>query len=376
MTLSGTESDYPVRRYGLLMRWHWVTLLFCLLNLAFFALYNPYVPQGGQLIENANFTRGLEGWKLEGKRQIVETAHGGVSIDHGATAETTMLSQCRAANTLPDTLLLSADVGTREVVRGKIPWHDARLVLVGYDAQGRADYHVKSVLVALDGNRVRQTYSAIFHKPPSSTRLCFRISLYAAAGYLEVGHLSLHGVSKRPLHAYGRGLLLAGWIVLGLWLAQALFEYYRLRPRGAVLLPLLVLVLLLGGILMPQEIRFAIEQHLALLLSSIGLDIEVTEIYQRHDTWALWPERWDISKLAHLTGFTLLAWVVLRDRGVRVVDVLSALVLLAVATELMQFFVPGRTPRLSDVIVDSVGITLGCGLGLAYRLRHRHHRSG
>jgi VanZ family protein len=50
---------------------------------------------------------------------------------------------------------------------------------------------------------------------------------------------------------------------------------------------------------------------------------------------------------------------------------LSALLLLAVATELMQFFVPLRTPRLSDVIVDSSGVSLGLLLSLAFSMLFR-----
>lgn len=355
------------------LRLLWAALILCLLNLAFFSLIKSDVTTGDQLLENADFARGLAGWEVQGARQIVATGGGAAMIDHGAVQETTMLSQCRAAETFPNRMMLSAEARSRAVVRGAKHWHDARIELVGYNTQGKANYRVKSLLVGMDGDRAWRSFGGIFLKPASTSRICIKISLYAAPGSFAVRHLSLYEVTESPVHVYGSGFLLVGWVVLGLCLAISLFNHYKVRSQGLYLL--LLVPLLLGGILMPQELRSSIEGHLLPVLSRIGLHLESTKIFSIHDLWALWPERWDISKLSHFVGFTLLTLIVFSDRDARARSALSALLLLAVATELMQFFVPERTPRLSDVIVDSSGVCLAYVLSLSFIVLSRRRQA-
>lgn len=82
-----------------------------------------------------------------------------------------------------------------------------------------------------------------------------------------------------------------------------------------------------------------------------------------HWTWfnrpMLWIERMDsVVNLVHAILFLLLGMVTrIALPGWRVGRVALALLLLGVATELMQLLVPGRHARVSDVVVD-----LGAGL--------------
>jgi hypothetical protein len=121
---------------------------------------------------------------------------------------------------------------------------------------------------------------------------------------------------------------------------------------------------------MPQAARLSIEHHLLPLLSLIGLHFEVAKTLADPGHWALWPSQWDLSKFAHLTGFALLSTILFSDRRINVTQGFSALLLLAMATELLQFFVPERIPRLCDGIVDAAGAGLGLALILIYRAVH------
>lgn len=72
--------------------------------------------------------------------------------------------------------------------------------------------------------------------------------------------------------------------------------------------------------------------------------------------------------LTHVVLFGLVAFVMvtLWPRA-RWWQIGSALVMLAVGSELLQFLVPGREPRLSDVFDDLIGAGIGCLLALPIR---------
>ena len=76
-----------------------------------------------------------------------------------------------------------------------------------------------------------------------------------------------------------------------------------------------------------------------------------------------------VSKLAHVTEYAILGWLIQWARGGRNrqrVGWLSWLiaVLYAVTDEYHQSFTPGRTPAVTDVIIDSFGAAIGAGLAV------------
>ena len=101
----------------------------------------------------------------------------------------------------------------------------------------------------------------------------------------------------------------------------------------------------------------------ALLLSRDPLDLLVI------DSDLLLLEA--LMPFAHLLSFLLLSFFALSVRWpLRRPAVLSILVIYAIATEGLQWFVNGRTPELVDLAQDLLGIAIGaaiCWLGLRMR---------
>ncbi len=343
-------------------------LVYCLVNLLFFLTTRPYFPQTAELLENADFTDGLRAWRIEGEARGISVDGGILTIDHPTPVSTTLL-QCWPARELPQPLIFSAEARTEGVVRGVRSWHEARIDLVGYDPRGRGIYRTHTRLLGLDGTRPWQPASSLFRLPSAAERACAEISLYTASGRFQVRALSLAPAVASRFHQAGRWLLLAGWVWLAVWLAGPLYRYLRGAALGRWLL--LVGVLLLVGILMPYGIRQQLEAWILHGLSLIGLPLRPDEPLGSESAWALWPSQWDLSKFAHLAGFTLLAALLTADRRAALGRVAAALCLLAVTTETLQFFVPLRTPRLSDVVVDGLGVALGVAVGAWVSWRHR-----
>ena len=88
-----------------------------------------------------------------------------------------------------------------------------------------------------------------------------------------------------------------------------------------------------------------------------------------------------IRKLAHLSEYFILAWLLMRallaehstpSRGRRLVYCIVWVVVYAISDELHQAFVPSRTASVGDVLIDALGGVLG---SLWFHLRNRHSGS-
>jgi hypothetical protein len=344
-------------------------LAFCLLNLIFFITVQPYCRLGDELLMNRDFSQGLQHWNLQGEVERVSHGGGVLTIDHPAKSSDT-LAQCWRAEELPQPLLLSAEGRCQGVVQGPQAWHEARVDLVGYDAKGEGLYQTRTRLFGLQGDHAWRKVEALFELPQASQRVCLEISLFAAPGRFQVRQLSLTpgGVSE----SYGAGwwLLLAGWLVLTAWLLPPLYRYFRESPLGGWLL--LAGALLMAGTLMPHELRQQLEEAILWCMALFDLPLMAASQDSVENAWMLWPQVWDLSKYSHLLGFALLASLLAVGRDTGLNRRTLALLPLAVATEILQYFVPLRTPRLSDLVVDLLGILLGvCLVSLLRWIRSR-----
>jgi VanZ family protein len=73
-----------------------------------------------------------------------------------------------------------------------------------------------------------------------------------------------------------------------------------------------------------------------------------------------------VSKLAHVTEYAILGWLIQRAHGDRRAWWQSLLVAVAYAAtdEFHQSFVPGRHARVTDVLIDAAGVATGLFLAV------------
>lgn len=336
--------------------YQYVVLAYCLINILFFLSVPPHTRVGAELVANGDFSQGVRGWQLEGRRESVSLNAGVLTLSH-PEQDSTVLSQCWDPQALPWPLLLSAEGMSRGVVRGEKSWHESRIDLVGYDDNGEGNYQLRTRLFALEGDQPWVVKSELFQMPADSQRVCLEIAHYSVPGVFLVRHLSLTQGEDKLAFQLGRWLLMAGWLVLAVVLAGPLNRYFKtLRYRRSLML---LGMLVLMGVLIPNDLRQQIEDALLRLLAAAGLPLEATSQNTYQSVWTFWPANWGLSKYAHLLGFALLGGILAGDRQSRLSLRVSALLLLALVTEVVQFFVPMRTPRLSDLVIDAMGILGG-----------------
>jgi hypothetical protein len=86
------------------------------------------------------------------------------------------------------------------------------------------------------------------------------------------------------------------------------------------------------------------------------------------------PRRLHVDLIGHAVGFGAMAFLLANFGYLRTRQIILLALALAIATEVAQLFIPGRTALISDVVVDVAGAAMG--LLLARRWARRQARSG
>lgn len=102
------------------------------------------------------------------------------------------------------------------------------------------------------------------------------------------------------------------------------------------------------------------------------------EVIEQHARRIEYP----IRKAAHVTEYLILTLLTVLPlsvyglRGKKLIFVsFLCCILSAAGDEFHQSFIPGRSPQFTDVLVDSIGILIGCGISCLF-LRNRPSRTG
>ncbi|MEW8311145.1 MAG: VanZ family protein [Candidatus Thiodiazotropha taylori] len=336
-----------------------------LLSTLFFASVDAYVVDGEPLLLNADFSHHLAGWQVSGDRDLVQVADGTVEIRHDALSQSNTLSQCWDREAFPDRILLGITASTSDLVLGVKPWHLARAGLIGELADGTKDYRLTRRLLSLKQDADWRSYRTGIEIDQSLERICLSIGLLGSKGSFRFKDPQLYPAAVPPTYSLIKNLLLAVWVAVGVvWLIQ-LVRHYRQRTQMGFILVMLMAISV--GILMPAELKSELENRLSLYLPEFTTQQLFNTLGVPYPLPAdILPQRWDVSKFGHLLGFFLLSLILFSEKEKSVWMLLPGLVIAAVVTEIMQHYVPGRAPRLSDVMVDLIGIVAGWWLIRGY----------
>jgi VanZ family protein len=342
-----------------------VFLLFAVATVLLGVFYGRYVPVGSELLANSDFGLGFDHWILKGPPDSIvleddRTARLRSSDPGGHVSLTQPIDDpCRFG-----LVRLSGEMRTEDVVAGERSWHKARLILSSFDRTGQwvpAPHHVYSLV----GTHSWKRYAEVFRVVPEADQVRVSAQLEQATGTLWVRNLSLREVAVRPDYPYVQRAACGLWGLFLVWLlAPSVVGSGRIVWRGMVLLSTL---LVLGGTLLPGGYRREIEKDLTHSYQSIEApDPSRTEapVQRRERTLELWENVQKVTKSGHfvlfgLFGLSLASALPLTLRRLLLLDI----AMLAGATELLQFFVEGRTPLIGDWLLDLAGAVAGLTLG-------------
>lgn len=266
---------------------------------------------------------------------------------------------------------VAARVTAGDLRFGPAGWQRPLLEVTAFSDTGRQlDRAVVVVPVAAGDGRLEH-WSRVIRVPAGAAQLRVRLINAAAAGSVRLAALELRGVEGRRLFPWlgaGLGVAWGGWLMVAAatWLASC-------RRRWAAVLAVAVVVALTAGAMIPRATVVALVTTLAAPFAPGGTSpaaTAATPAGSRSEDDAdpdsatgrvarALEREWRAGRLANLGHFAAffvlaLSMVAARPRdGLR--TIVPAVLLLAVATELLQGLTVSRNPRLEDLGLDLAG---------------------
>jgi len=357
------------RRHSL---WTACVLLLCLATVLFFNRFPRYLA-GPPLLHNPDFAEALTGWQVKGSG-AAEAIDGSLRLGLADATDGVEVSQTVKAPPLGSLLKLSCQLKSQTIQAGRRGWELGRVVLVSGDGQGKPIYAYPHVLSALTGSRDWMVETKVFAVAEGVAELKVAAQLMHSPGELWVKGCRLSKLElSQDFHAW-RYALLTLWIGVGAGLILPWLRGGLLHAQDP--LKRLLTAAILAGVLMPGEVKHQVGGWLArhgLQPAAVPDAFYKSSDFPYFETSLHWPD-WDGFKLGHLGLFACLAFVLGADRSGW--WVLSKLALFAGATEVLQLFIQGRTPKLTDIAIDCAGVLLGglaavCAKALARRALFR-----
>ncbi len=343
-------------------------ILLAVCSVVFFNGYPRYQAMGAELLANADFRDGLTNWSGSNFGVEVLSAEGSVKLQSDNASQSVTVSQIVSANFPGSLLQLSCDIKTNRVKSGERGWETARVALFSINAEGKALYHIPHLLIKQDGSHDWLHGEKVFEIGADVSKVELALQLARSSGELWVKNVSLRPVMLKSAFKDYRLQLLSVWLLMAIWVILPL-----LRSGFKSWAHMAVLTLTMGifiGVLMPENLK----ETLAESLWSGTVPNEVSFSYsQANDaqTFRFTPQlpNLDFFKIGHFVMFALLAITLLVGRPFRVstARLLFYLWLMAMVSEVLQLFMPGRSAQVGDIAIDCSGVLTGLAMTGLYQ---------
>lgn len=257
----------------------------------------------------------------------------------------------------------SAEIRSDDIIRGEKPWHTG-MVSITQKIGNKKDQFLSISTTSLTGTNEWKKYQDYFHIPAKAVIL-FSIELYKASGSFEARNIQLYPVEDTQAYLWSKNIILLLWIIFFILLTGSC---YFAEQKSIFLQFLLIVffVLIVIGTGMQGDLKESIFHTVYSGFSKINPTYDLVNRLPL-----------DLSKVGHFVFFFGLGCVLqLMIHRKKILEIFTVILMLACGTELIQIYIDGRTPHISDVVIDFVGGTLGIILTRLFRSRNNTLLSG
>lgn len=312
-------------------------LLFIFLTITTFASLvgiNRYQQVGPELLTDSWTT-----WASGGNR--INITENELAISSSNPHADAMAYQNLSATKQGSVLLFSAEVKCDNVVRGKKPWHVARLILVQND--GKKDrWDLPLILTTLAGTHNWNNYQNFFYITPETQTVRIAAELNQSTGSLQVRNIRLYPVNETQTYLWVKNIILFSWGAFFLLLVGSCLFAEKRSTLFRVLLASAFIAIVIGTSLpgyLKTSVMYQVEGQIDEIIPAL------TDIVP-----------WDLTKVWHVCIFFLLGLALsLMMKKVPFTQVMAIILMMAGGTEIVQLYIDGRTPLVSDVFIDATG---------------------
>ncbi len=325
--------------------------MLCALTACSILLIDRYQDVGEQLLLNPGFANGLQFWQVK-QTPFAEVIVKGntVRIRSDSIKENVQIWQEVPTVLNGAKLRLKATLKTEGVSGDGKSWSKARLLLIQpHQWQGR--YFAFRVVAALSGTNDWQTYSKVF-TTVRNLGSQVRIQLPNSLGTFSVKDLSLYRVEERAVYRWIKWLFLALWIS---FIAVLFVPVLRVQRNVVPFIAVPILCMIVVGTAMSGSIKNHLKYMLLGKLERYIFPIQEV-IWKISYRFHYEPAALDITKVGHFFLFGAFTFMfILGNPGRSKVRQMGDIFMLACATECIQFYIDGRSPLFSDVLIDMAG---------------------
>lgn len=337
-------------------------LLICTGTASSVVFVDRYQNISGQLLLNADFAKELNSWQASRSPSGDIVAHNNQLILSSHDAGTSIeVSQKVQADVKGKKFRLRATLASKNVIPGGKTWNKARLLLVQY-SDGKPQWQFPHALAALAGTHGRQIYNEVFSISPECSELRVVAEMSRCRGEFFINDLGLYEVEETPIYTWVKWLIRVAWILF-------IFVLFvpGLKGSGSALLKFFIVLTVLGvviGTTLPGQVKKELKEDITQKIETYTAPVMTKTKDYAVDTAKYESVDLDITKMAHFGLFALLALLLLLKNPSRPLRLtLLELFMLACATELMQFYIDGRSPLFMDVFIDMTGGAVGMMAG-------------
>ncbi len=351
-------------------------VVICLLILATYILFTSaprYQINSINLLHNSDFSEGFNNWMESSNCGRLTQSLSAALLDNQKSPCTVFLRQQIPIPLNATQLKLAAEVNTHNVSQGKLSWQSARLSLVGIDRSGTKLWHHPHMIKLPPQSKGWQHVSQVFSIPPDAVALIVGLEIMDATGTVSARKLKLSSVSENSWFSTAANSLLILWGVTFLWLGKNLHRLFSSKIiQGSFLI--VSASIAIGCCMIPGKIRDIILDRSQETIGKLKIVLVESPL------WSYVPPELQIDlslspdKAGHFVLFAMLAFLV---RVGRPQDRFAAqcfnLMLFAASTEVLQFYISGRQPGITDWFIDAGGLTLGFFFAAIFRHRQNNH---
>lgn len=355
-----------------------VLMLLCLTTILFFQFYPRYKVNGPELLADPTFQDNLQHWSPSGPGVSVLAPGLGVALLRSTDPSRNIrLSQDILPAQAYPLLQLACDIKTTDVARDANRRHNenyyaARVLLTAYGQDDKPIYDLPHGLALLLGSNDWQHHEGVFFVHPGTARLSVVAQLLQVSGAMWVKNLSLRPVAEAAAFGKFHTVAILLWVAVAAWIVLPLARSLRNHGQWRAILALGLVITV--GVLMPEGLK---EQ-----LTHARWPSLTNTIFPAPDpvSFRFSPllVALDLSKAGHFVLFAMLAAVALfrRPYPISRLGMAGYLLLFALATEVAQLLVAGRSAQLGDLLIDAAGMITGVGLMHLVSWRRNRRKQG
>jgi len=318
----------------------------------------PYQQVSDELLLNNNFSKDFLCWNKSGTGKASRQNHI-LRFQQEDNAGEVRVEQKIENPGKYHRLRLSADIKSFEIIPGEKSWHRARLILSSYDKNGKW-LAVPHGVAAIEGTNEWRHVERIFTVSSLAAELKVIAMLYKASGTVWFRNMSLLEIEEQDSWKILKIIAILLWVLFltGTFLPWIVQSKNMLSKVSMFIL----MAAIFCGTMVPANIKDRLQTSSPLMiaethcLAPASVKTDESSMTTRHHTNTMWKV---LNNSGHFFLFLMLAAVLVNNYPWKIPQLLILMIILAGATELMQFFVDGREPGIFDGLLDLCGAFSG-----------------